>query len=297
MPIEQKSIPTISEGLFNSLLKLREGLFKILKESQIIDRGFNRPGDDFVVIGPQFDWAPLQGHTLVLQRTLQKEWARLKELLEFLSLDMPESVKDIIGDAISTIDSFLKQEELLWSDSKSQLEEEAAKAFITIISGLNNFSSSPAKLIILVPDTNALLTQPELREYYIVEHKVELVLVPAVISELDKMKIHHNENVRNKAKKIDRAIKELRRRNNILDGTTVVKDKIVLKALAVEPRMASTLEWLDPKNLDDRILASTLEIMRHNIGTPIAIVTRDLNLQTKASLARITYVEPPKSSN
>ncbi len=80
------------------------------------------------------------------------------------------------------------------------------------------------------------------------------------------MKIHNNENVRNRAEKIDRAIKELRRRGDILDGTTVVRDKIVLKALATEPRMAETLGWLDPANLDDRILASTLEVMRHNIG-------------------------------
>ncbi len=206
-------------------------------------------------------------------------------------------MKDGIGDAISTIGLILKQEELLWSGSKSQLEDEAAKAFTTIISGLKNFTNSPAKLVILVPDTNALLTQPELREYSIVDHRVELVLVPAVISELDKMKIHNNENVRNKAEKIDRAIKELRRRGDILEGTTVVKDRIMLKALATEPRMATTLGWLDPTNLDDRILASTLEIMRHDLGTPIAIVTRDLNLQTKASMARITYVEPPTSSN
>ncbi len=120
-------------------MKLREGLFSLLKDSRIIDRGFNRPGDEIIVMGPQFGWAPLQGETLGLQRNLQKE------LLEFFSLDMPESVKDDINEAISTIDSIIKQAELLWSDSRIQLEDEAAKAFITIISGLSRSSCPPKK--------------------------------------------------------------------------------------------------------------------------------------------------------
>jgi hypothetical protein len=54
------------------------------------------------------------------------------------------------------------------------------------------------------------------------------------------------------------------------------------------------LRPVDASNADDRILASVLEVMRRFPRRPVALVTRDLELQHKAEFARIPYVEPPE---
>ena len=71
-------------------------------------------------------------------------------------------------------------------------------------------------------------------------------------------------------------------------------DKIFLKTIATEPKMDETVQWLDKEQMDDRLLASCFEVIRDNLGTPILLVTRDMNLENKAELARIPYIEPPE---
>ena len=77
----------------------------------------------------------------------------------------------------------------------------------------------------LIPDTNALLWQPNFLEYYLPDQHVELILIPAVLSELDQAKIIKNENVQKKTEKIIRQVKEFRRRGNLNNGVTVLKGK------------------------------------------------------------------------
>jgi hypothetical protein len=57
--------------------------------------------------------------------------------------------------------------------------------------------------------------------------------------------------------------------------------------------MQDTLPWLDPTNDDDRLLASFLEVMRRFLHSPVILVTRDINLQNKAELAQVCFLEPP----
>jgi predicted ribonuclease YlaK len=120
-----------------------------------------------------------------------------------------------------------------------------------------------------------------------------LILTPTVLSELDEMKIVYRvEAVREKAEKIIRQIQEFRRRGSLVTGVPIVKGKSVLKALATEPIFSEAPAWLDRDNADDRLLASTVEILRKNPSSPVAIVTRDINLQNKADYARITTLMP-----
>jgi hypothetical protein len=57
--------------------------------------------------------------------------------------------------------------------------------------------------------------------------------------------------------------------------------------------MGESLTWLDPTNRDDQFIASTIEVIRQNPRSRVTIVTRDINLQNKAELARLPFVEPP----
>jgi hypothetical protein len=63
-------------------------------------------------------------------------------------------------------------------------------------------------------------------------------------------------------------------------------------AIPVEPKTSDSLPWLDPTNLDDRLLASVIEVMRLNAHASVIVVTRDVNLQNKLEFARVPFVSP-----
>ncbi len=295
MPFAQTIIPSAFEILSDSFSSFRKKLSTLIKQSHIRDRGFNRPGSPVVFIGAMYRWAPLDGEALVLQRELIEEWGTLKELVAFLIKGMPNSVSQNINKACKKIDLIVKQDKPLWSGNKSSYESGPTEAVADIVSGLQKFAGNSAGKITCIPDTNALLWEPDFREYVAPNATIELVLVPTVLSELDVAKIHKNEFVQQKAEKIIRQIKDFRRRGDIRNGVPVVKNKVYVRLMGKEPNMEESLGWFDSNNNDDRILASSLEIIRAELGTPIALVTRDINLQNKAELARVSFIEPPQN--
>ena len=64
-------------------------------------------------------------------------------------------------------------------------------------------------------------------------------------------------------------------------------------AVAVEPEMSGSLPWLRESNADDRLIASTLDVMRLYPRSPVVLVTRDIHAQNKAHFAGVPFVEPP----
>ena len=115
-----------------------------------------------------------------------------------------------------------------------------------------------------------------------------------MLSELDKLKNdHRNQSVQSKAKKIINKIKEYRRRANILTGIPIIKGKITLYSIAVEPNFDRAFTYLNPENNDDRLIASTMEIIRKNAHSTIYLVTGDLNQQNKAAFSSIPFLETP----
>ena len=51
--------------------------------------------------------------------------------------------------------------------------------------------------------------------------------------------------------------------------------------------MEKSLSWLDPNVMDDRIIASALQIQVEHPAANILLVTGDINLQNKADVALI----------
>jgi predicted ribonuclease YlaK len=160
---------------------------------------------------------------------------------------------------------------------------------------LNNLYGASFGGTIYVPDTNALLFNPQLENWRFSESpKFVLVLTPTVLKELDELKVsHRNETVREKSEKLISRIKGYRARGRITEGVPLVKGISEILALAVEPNVTNSLPWLDAQNSDDRILVSTLEVMRQRPRSTVILVTRDINLQNKAEFARIPFAEPP----
>ena len=80
----------------------------------------------------------------------------------------------------------------------------------------------------------------------------------------------------------------------MIEGVPILKDKIQLVAVATKPSKDSFLSWFDSSSNDDRILASIFEVMRSRPRLAVILVTRDINLQNKADMALIPFVEPPE---
>jgi predicted ribonuclease YlaK len=160
---------------------------------------------------------------------------------------------------------------------------------------LGRFKSSDNPIIILVPDTNALIKAPDVGSYGAVveQDKYTVVILPTVLSELDELKItHRSEEFRDKVESVIRRLKGLRQQGNMHDGVTV-NNVVTVKMIAKEPDFKETLSWLDPTNNDDRIIAATLEVQREEPSSIVILVTTEINHQNKAAMADIPFIEPP----
>jgi len=155
-----------------------------------------------------------------------------------------------------------------------------------------NLFKKDENLMILVPDTNALIEFPDPMAYRKFADGAFLFLIlPTVLSELDKLKINHrNEAFREKAKSVIKRLKGYRNQGNVLEGVIVDKN-ITVKMLASEPNFEQTLKWLDPNNNDDRIVANALNVQIQNPADRVLLITSDINLQNKSQAALLSFAD------
>lgn len=190
------------------------------------------------------------------------------------------------------IEAILKQE---WTWAKSPMEDakRADDAFRKFRSVLQDLPDDSDGIPLLIPDTNALLSDETLTEWRFPDFdKFCILLTPTVLGELDHLKVaHRNETVREKARSLINQVKEFRRRGSLLNGVELVKDISRIRTLAVEPDLKSTLPWLDAKVADDRLLASIIEVIRCHPRSTVVAVSRDINFQNKAEYAGVPYIE------
>ncbi|MDD5569640.1 MAG: PIN domain-containing protein [Bacteroidales bacterium] len=158
---------------------------------------------------------------------------------------------------------------------------------------LNILKNSEEKQTIIIPDTNSLIQNPDPVAYrkLLSMDDFDFVILPTVLSELDKLKISHRDELfRNKVKSVIKRLKGFRIQGDLLEGVTIDKT-IIVKMIASEPNFTQTLNWLDSENMDDRIIASALEIQKSKHSSLIVIVTGDINLQNKAQMANFEFID------
>ncbi len=64
-----------------------------------------------------------------------------------------------------------------------------------------------------------------------------------------------------------------------------------------EPTFVDLPAHLDPSVPDDRVLGAALAIQARYSGGVVVLVARDLNLQNKAQVVGLPFVEPPTKAN
>jgi rRNA-processing protein FCF1 len=143
--------------------------------------------------------------------------------------------------------------------------------------------------LILVPDTNALLQDPEIEQWAVGDDGCEFVIVSQVQAELDTHKSGERK-VADKAAKLIRKFKEYSRRGDTLVGVPLV-GKRQFREIPLSPNMSLAPDWLDASGADDRILAAALEIASRSPGSTVVLVTRDRGLQNKARSAGLPAID------
>lgn len=287
---------TSSQKIINDLTTLESDVNSyLLTYSRITRKIF--PHDSFISITGDYGFEPLPNEAIQIQDKLFKKFNHIVEIIGImLAESLGRHIKEF-DSARKRILATISQNEYTWNKSITDEIVVNTENFEKIKNTLRSIYSNSSNEPILIPDTNALYANLDIENWgYSDFGKFTIALTPSVLSDLDKHKIEHrNENVRIKANTLIKKIKEYRRRGRLSDTVSIVKDKIALFSVAMEPNFTKTLSWLDSRNDDDRLIAETIEIIREYGDRPVILVTSDINLQNKCEFSDIIFIEPPES--
>jgi PIN domain len=253
------------------------------------------PGAGIHVVGPNHSWATLDDRGRALQAKLLKEQSRFASLVNVLLRLAPEHSREDAAEASDVVRSMIEQSDVTWTSSTEEALDEALTALSIQVAAVKALYDPTPGQPVFVPDANAVVWNPDLEQWtFEGAARFSIVLTSTLLGELDDLKMpYRGESVRETAEGVIRRIKEYGRRGDIHAGVTLRRDRSTVRMTAAEPDFKNTLPWLDPTIKDDRLLAACLEIVREHPHSPVVLVTRDVNLQNKARLAGIQFVEPP----
>lgn len=258
-----------------------------------------REYDSIVVLNTDGNhwWDDLSLEGRRLQSKILGEYGQYRDLVRVLIRGLTSDGAREFAQADDTVTKHVEQQRATWCKTVPEAQAETLEAIDTI-QGLLDRLYSPEGETMVIPDTNALILGAPLDQWsFDWCDAFTIVLTPTVLAELDELKIaHRNPEVRVKAERIIRQIKEYGRRGDLRGGVPIVSGRITARSIAVEPRMDESLPWLDAANHDDRLLATTIELIRRNVRSIVVLVTADINLQNKAQHARLPICEPPENA-
>lgn len=292
--MSENLMKTVTENLKGAAEEIEASLKKLLIDYSRIKR-WNHPDSGVIHFGGDYSWFPLKEEGLQIQSKVLEDYRRFFAIVRSLLREQPKKALNTLDESDKLLNQVIEQHDVTHMGNTEEAFLRAGQSLNAILTLLNGLYDSSSGSAVYVPDTNALLYNPNIENWRFVDTpQFTLVLTPTVLSELDQLKVNHRvEDVRKKADGLINRIKEYRRRGRLTDGVTIVRNTIDVIALAVEPEVSNTLPWLDKDNNDDRILAATIEIMRMRPRSAVVLVTRDINMQNKAEFARMPFIEPP----
>jgi predicted ribonuclease YlaK len=247
------------------------------------------------LLGAHYPWSGLSQATKLMQTDIYNEYRHLIDIGKtVLAKSLPENKKRYEQEC-RTILEMIEQTNLTWYKTIQEAMKALKESVNIQIEAMNSVHGRLGVGSLLIPDTNVFIKNPNIHEYRIIE-RCNIVILPSVLSELDKLKIEHsNANVRKKANIAIRNIKEYRRRGSLFGGVKIT-DNIAAFSIAAEPKFEGKPGWLDPNNQDDRFLASCFEVASNYPDSEIAIMTSDINMQNKAEFAFFDYLDPDENN-
>ena len=245
------------------------------------------------ITGTPYHWSALPAEAHAFQTRALAEYRRFSDTLSVLIREIPDDRLAKFRDDTAHVIRFISRDAASYEAPKRVLEEavEALRRQVELMDGLYSASANT----MLVPDTNALYWNTALDTWRLPwpSSPFLVVLLPSVLKEIDLHKTDERRSSRReKAERFSRQVGEYRRRGPLLQGVSLAAGISTVMAIPVEPKMSDSLPWLDPTNVDDRLLASVIEVMRLNPHASVIVVTRDVNFQNKLEFARVPFVSP-----
>lgn len=289
---------TIKELLKRDVDRLEIDLNVLLNNYSSIGSRINDDHSDVFFISTSGDrfWKQVSDQGKPLQSKIYKEFNQFADLMFALISNEPKEYIDKFKEYKSNVLECIDQNGLTWHKDTTEAFYKATGSLTQIFSLLDNLYSYSDGKYIFVIDTSAIIYNPDIESWKFDKIKsFSLTIPPTVISELDSYETSNkNETVKAKARKLINKFKEYSRRGKLTEGVPIVKDKITFFTLPQEPDMTNSLPHLDPKNNDDRIFASFVEVIRKNVKSYVTLVSRDFNLQNKANHFSLPVIDPPE---
>ena len=285
-------MPSIASRLRSNLTSITERSADLVRDMPV--ECLDRNGGGVVIIAPEYYWGQASPEQLNAQIAIKRDY---EVWFEIFRSSLRTATNDLNRRIKEADQAFRRWIELSsnWSISpdraanEKQLRDDVER-FIKILAILE---VDGAIETILIPDTNAIVGEPDPAQYKDIAEDDSFVflLLPTVLAELDTMKnSHRNPDFRERVKKTITRIKGWRNQGSLLDGVTVSRT-ITVRAVASEPDMQCTLTWLDEHNRDDRIIATVLEVQSDHPAARVVLITGDINLLNKADVAQIESAE------
>jgi hypothetical protein len=289
---------SLVDRLGDQLERIRDRVEALVSISPIVDnqRSFDRFAAQGVILAgmPQYSWAKPNADQLQIQREVLELWNPWVEQMTLLFSEDTKPRQKTITDAIKRIELWIHRDKADHTvpATTAEARQVSSGKFDPLMKALSELNTgSPS--VFVVPDTNVLLLHPEIGKYATALGSVEYTvwLVPPVLHELDSHKVNHrNPEVREAARKFSTRLKGWRNQGSLATGVKV-EGKAFVRAEGREPDFTKTLSWLQQDIVDDRILATVLELQRRFPSASIRLASSDTNMLTKADAASIPTVD------
>lgn len=283
---------TIIDRLKANAEDIKGMLDELLQHSNLIE--CDAPCE-FLFSTGKYSWLPLDTKGKQLQGRVLQKYNLFLSVLKMLMRELPSQYISSLDAKSQTLIGFIEQKNFAY-DSKDNLLYMIKTTIDEHLKDLDAVYDPFPGENIYVPDTNALLTSPNLEAWtFDGVDKFTVLLTPIVLGELDSLKIDgkKTQEVRDKAKTLIRKIKDYRSRGDMFEGVNLV-DKNKIRSIAVEPDFSKALQSLNPDNNDDRLIATYYEVVREQPKSNVILVTADINMQNKAAFYGVIFEEPPE---
>jgi Predicted ATPase related to phosphate starvation-inducible protein PhoH len=291
-------LTTFHDRLKVDLAAIESDLAALLDISTIRYVNPNTYDSPVVFVGASdYGWGPSDDEQHVARMKLTQDyeawWARFQTLFAGIT---PELKKEV-----AAADRFVRS----WITRKGwdhavpktieAAKQVALKRMLPLHRALDLLSQRGAGGIRVIPDTSALMDQPEFAAYRVIagDEPFTIELLPEVIKELDALKDGGRiQEQRDRARLALKAIRALRDRGEITKGV-LATNGITVIARTREPDFGPLPDWLDRTSGDDRVLAGVLEVQAAHPSGVVVLVASDLNIGNKAEVLGVACVDTP----
>lgn len=225
---------TVFESITGRAEEIRE-----LLERLALDHGdlrWRNPSQGGIfIMGPDHFWPELDPEGRQLQSRIRGSFGELMELVKALLIDLPEGKAKNVEGAEKTITDVIERQRT-FSKTTAKAFQESSEALDVILGDVADLYDRSAGSPIYVPDTNALVFNPDLDRWRFGKEHFTLLLTPLVLSELDELKVRSwNPDLARKAEGLITRIKGYRNRGGGDLGAGVTLRKGVSELRSVAP--------------------------------------------------------------